>query len=477
MPPKKFSKFVVINKIEKIVGSHLFKLPSKYEVLGKFLFEHVNNGKTIQRSAVITADNVLEFWHKARVPTSFKGWCIKKVKNLFNEYRSLKKNEYRRDKTTLKRFKEYAENLNNLFDIAHSRALQMMTIEEDKEFLLAQRMKGRKGFMQGVDKKLARKELLQVEREERQLTRKRKAEEEKARLTETAKISSDSSSDENPQRKKPRRNCQEDLDFEPIPGPSKKRGRKICITEELASTLDRTNISNRKATFILAHTAKTFGQDINQLALNEKSVRAARAKLRKTAAEGIQASFSADVPLVVHWDGKLLPELIGKKKVDRLPILVSGENVDQLLNVPALSKGTGEAQAIAVCESIKEWKIEDKIKGMCFDTTATNSGTHKGACTLIEQSLKKPLLNLACRHHIPEIILESAVKTCIKVRNQPEIPVFRAFKTEWENIDQTQYRTAADDDAVSTIMQPEKNEIINFVLEQLKVSLLLVLIT
>jgi len=42
-----------------------------------------------------------------------------------------------------------------------------------------------------------------------------------------------------------------------------------------------------------------------------------------------------DVPLVVHWDGKLLPDISGNhEKVDRLPILVSGRGVERLLNVP-----------------------------------------------------------------------------------------------------------------------------------------------
>lgn len=57
--------------------------------------------------------------------------------------------------------------------------------------------------MQGIDNKLARMELLQVERDERLLKRKRKAVRENARVTEKAEISSDSSSGENPQRKSP----------------------------------------------------------------------------------------------------------------------------------------------------------------------------------------------------------------------------------------------------------------------------------
>lgn len=62
--------------------------------------------------------------------------------------------------------KEFTLKLDDLFDIAHQDALTMMTSEEDKEFLLKQRQKGRPGSMLGVDLKLAQAEerLLQKQR-------------------------------------------------------------------------------------------------------------------------------------------------------------------------------------------------------------------------------------------------------------------------------------------------------------------------
>ncbi|CAH0381404.1 unnamed protein product [Bemisia tabaci] len=203
-----------------------------------------------------------------------------------------------------------------------------MTIDEDKKFLLAQRKKGRQGYMAGVDQQLALEEERKTERENEIIRRRRKTDDEKKKLTETVELLSDSSAEDS-EKVSTRKRCRVDSDFEPTPGQSdqadvskvpKKRGRKIVIDEELAATLDRTNVSNRKATFIVAHTAKSLGCNIGEMALNEKSVRTARAKLRKSGAERILSSFSADVPLVVHWDGKLLPELTGRKKVDRLPI-------------------------------------------------------------------------------------------------------------------------------------------------------------
>ena len=54
--------------------------------------------------------------------------------------------------------KDFKADLENLFDIAHANALQMIRIEEDREFLLAQREEGRRGYMAVIDKQFAAQE-------------------------------------------------------------------------------------------------------------------------------------------------------------------------------------------------------------------------------------------------------------------------------------------------------------------------------
>ena len=66
--------------------------------------------------------------------------------------------------------------------------------------------------------------------------------------------------------------------------------------------------------------------------------------------------------MIVHWDGKLLLDLTGKQNVDRLAILVSCQAETQLLCIPKLPSGTGEAQASAVCDAIKQWGPEKNIQ-------------------------------------------------------------------------------------------------------------------
>ncbi|GBP79306.1 hypothetical protein EVAR_55364_1 [Eumeta japonica] len=94
-------------------------------------------------------------------------------------------------------------------------------------------------------------------------------------------------------------------------------------------------------------------------------------KQRKRVAESLKKEFQPNTPLTVHWDGKLIEDITGHKTVDRLPILVSGQGVDQLLAVPKLSHGTGEACASAVYDTIVSWNLGDKIK--CFASTPLRS--------------------------------------------------------------------------------------------------------
>ena len=51
-----------------------------------------------------------------------------------------------------------------------------------------------------------------------------------------------------------------------------KRGRICIVTPELATALDRKNLTDRKATFIIAETVKSLSHRIDDLALNSDMV-------------------------------------------------------------------------------------------------------------------------------------------------------------------------------------------------------------
>ena len=164
-------------------------------------------------------------------------------------------------------------------------------------------------------------------------------------------------------------------------------------------------------------------------------------KYRKIVPECIKADFSPNHPLTIHWDGKMMADMVGREVVDRLPIIVSGGVSDQLLVVAKLAGGcTGEQMATAMCNTIEEWGIVERIRAMCFDTTSSNTGCRNGACVLLEQKLEKELLYFACRHHIHEIILEAVFSACMRVPTSgPELQLFKRFQNQWQFINQENF--------------------------------------
>ena len=139
--------------------------------LGLFLHNYPEKDETIRRSLTLTIKDKAIFWYKARIPTRDVQNCRIKLEKLFEEWHLLKKNKGRQSVTQQSRETEFLCKLDNLFDIAHANAMNIMKIPEDKQLLLAQREKVRKGAMVGRDEKLARKEKQVVKRLEKTLAR------------------------------------------------------------------------------------------------------------------------------------------------------------------------------------------------------------------------------------------------------------------------------------------------------------------
>jgi len=92
------------------------------------------------------------------------------------------------------------------------------------------------------------------------------------------------------------------------------------------------------------------------------------------------AEFVPDYPLVVHWDGKILPEITGFGEVGRLPVLVSGDGTEKLLGVSKVASGTSENEANAVYNLLQKIKVTVRVQAMSFDTTSVNTGRFRGVC-------------------------------------------------------------------------------------------------
>lgn len=247
------------------------------------------------------------------------------------------------------------------------------------------------------------------------------------------------------------------------------RGCQEIISEKLSLLLDRCNISDRHAVRIVFATAESLGCNVDEIAVSRSTVRKRRILFRNQRAEKIKKRFKASnlEGTVVHWDGKLLPNLLQKECAERLAIVVSKGNHEQLLGVPALESSSGISQAEAVIDSLEKWGIREKIVGMCFDTTASNTGRIKGTCTIIEKILCKNLLHLACRHHILEVVLRSVFEYKMGSTTGPQPEIFRRFKMHWPNIDQSKYIEGVQDESVKSAVKDFEKEVSEFLTLQL----------
>jgi len=125
----------------------------------------------------------------------------------------------------------------------------------------------------------------------------------------------------------------------------------------------------------------------------------------------VEQEFIHSTPLLLHWDGKLLPDITASKEtVDKIAVLVTGAGEEMLLGVPKIDHDTGKHQAEARLTTLDEWDIRQQICGLVFDTTASNTGLKNGACTFFEHLLDREMAWVACRHYVMELVLASILQ-------------------------------------------------------------------
>ena len=80
-----------------------------------------------------------------------------------------------------------------------------------------------------------------------------------------------------------------------------------------------------------------------------------RTLTRKEISTTQQAALICNSPLLLHWDIKLLPDITGSKElVDRVAVLVTGGDLEQLLAVPKIGRGTGQEQCDACLRALDD---------------------------------------------------------------------------------------------------------------------------
>lgn len=386
-----------------------------------------------------------------------------KLEKLFSEWKNLKKSKSRTTATQKKNEQEFIEKNEELFDISHANAMDIMDEEEDKKFLEMQRKKGRPGIIGGIDRIKIKREKKKDEKLQKYQMAKMHSEEENKKLSETVELI-DSNSGESDEMESEGPSTSHNESYAMVP----KRGRQNILTPELAAMLDRNFLSSRAAMMIIYETAKALGKDPQKLALNRTTIERERQKFRECSSATMKYSFQPETILTIHWDSKLMCDLVGVERVDRLAIIASTMGEEKLIGIPKITSGTGESMAKAIYDIIVEWDIKRVTQGMCFDTTASNTGQFNGACENLQKLMGKELLSFACRHHIFELVLSSAFTSCLGSVFSPDVQLFKRFKSQWHLIRTQEFEDINSDEINKCKFNEDRDDIILFCENQLK---------
>ena len=179
--------------VPEILGT---KLPSCHQALGHFLHLHKVEKHTVADAGRDTIKAVSALWVKAGIPVRQPQHSIQKLQSVFYEWKGLQKHKTRTTQGHKQKEDAFTSCLDDLFDIAHGNALSIITIPEDKAFLLSQRQKGRPGSIGSLDKVQELHMQRAQERKAADMRRKQKSKEEMESTTSQAVVSDENESTE-----------------------------------------------------------------------------------------------------------------------------------------------------------------------------------------------------------------------------------------------------------------------------------------
>ncbi|KAG7157989.1 hypothetical protein Hamer_G014858 [Homarus americanus] len=392
------------------------KLPTMRQVL-KFFFHTVNESDDRQETFKETVRNVLTFWNLARIKTISERGCREKLTRLWEHWRSLQKSRDRSAKDKVENFKSQLDLLwdigapDAVEDIEKNRLLTPADKQQDIAFYQDQRGE-RKAFMSGNDKIFAAKKRKQEERVEKQRSK-------QGRFAACEPSSSDSRPQTSVVADTPTEVEMEKKDTAIQPGRYTSKHpyvtvqlpRRILQKPALKELADRLRISNNEIVSVVAAVLRSANPpgDLSEFRISRETARRARASHRRQVAAAQREAFTPPPHAVVHWDGKLVKNVVGEEE-HRQAIFISGRGHEEgkLLAVLPVKDGTGLTQARATARAIEDWSCASNVKALCFDTTSSNTGRVQGAVVHLEALLEKQLLRLGCRHHVMELVTKLA---------------------------------------------------------------------
>ena len=429
------------------------RLPTQEQVLLSYMarMDQQPEGKKCQRTVInAIIDNITKLFKMANIPLKDVSVISKDILNLNKTYQNVnkKKNpariaEFQKQLTSTMQFwpRGTLQKMEKKAESHLTPMVEKVSLEEDIKFLKSM-MSDRSASCSSKDIKHAERANTRLAKEVQGMKRQEEYESSSSKLKSPCTLFEEEEEEV----------CEDEGHGMFTPPPVKrshKRTVKTGLTLEITPDFLRSPLLQQRAQrcgitpTALAATFEAFiesqGGDTSKVNLSHSQAYRYGSQSADTISTRIKQDWTPPSKGVIHWDGKLMDTLDHSEIEDRLPILISGIGGAKLLGVPALPHKSiekkGNLISAATLKLLTEWKCADSVIGMVFDTTSANTGHLTGGCVSIQRDLGRPLLWLACRHHVGEVVLDQVwTDLNIETSKSPEVTVFSRFKANWERI-------------------------------------------
>ena len=138
-----------------------------------------------------------------------------------------------------------------------------------------------------------------------------------------------------------------------------------------------------------------------------------------------------------------LEDVETSSEVVAILLTASHEKREILLKIENETEGYTTAPKLTkiILETMDMWNIEKhSIIGLVFDTTSVNTGVNKGVAISLERAFGGKLLQLACRHHVLELLCGAAASTVLSKTKSPNEAAFEILLDRWPVLDKVDYQ-------------------------------------
>jgi len=433
-------------------GTDRFGFTGKYpptgkEVLLQFygyhkLKQEESKGTSSKRESILlVVEDIAQWWKKSGIGLKTSDAIIYMIKQLIDRYENLKKRKGREGKE-LENRKQFLDDLQETLWVVNKKVENDLRTStnpkklEDWNYLEAIRGKNRKATLGSLDVQ-ERKKIKRKMRQDQSIKRKHALD---APVEQELLLSSSSSEESGEDLH------QTFLGELPAKTSKIKTSKKQILTPEVCSLAAKYSMSNRQVFEMVGAASAENSFSNNVLSVN--TVRRRRMTFYAEAEKNLLANELAVATdfFTLHWDGKIFKALThcGNKE-ERVAVLLTTSGGDEiLLGIIPVKNGTASEEHSKILDLLIEKKIElPKIIACVFDTTSVNTGEKNGIVKRLEASLSHALLELACRHHIYELVCNSVSEAVLgkssstkndKKTTAPYEPLFKKLCSVWNDI-------------------------------------------